>query len=336
MADSTPSSVFDRFEIKNVTYKTVGDTPIEASIMIPKALLKSQTGKPTPVAIRWHGGFLVTGHRLLADWYPKFILDLCLERNAIAITVDYRLVPEASGAEILEDVKDFYSWLATPGNLARQLPAGIEADLDNLLVTGESAGGYLSFMSATLGLPAIKAVVMHYPMLDLRADHYTKAYEKHIFDPPVPQIPAQVLSKHIAGLTGHEVVASDLPVARIPLAMSMVQQGRTADFLGKERSLYPLEMLEDGTISKLPPLWILHGKQDTAVPAEGTYRFLDLLRDKVPGAKVHATFEDGEHGFDNHAPATEEAATLDTAWVKEGVRFVEEYWLIKCAGTLQN
>ncbi|TKA77245.1 hypothetical protein B0A55_06143 [Friedmanniomyces simplex] len=327
MSDLAASPKFAPFSVTDFTYKTVGDTPIEASILIPKAMLENH-GKKVPLAVRFHGGFLVTGHRLFADWYPQFILDFCQQHGAIVITADYRLMPEAKGTEILDDIKDFYAWLLTPGNLHSHLPAGVEVDPNNLLVTGESAGGYLAFMSTLIAPSAIKAVVMHYPMLDLRAAHYTEAYVKHIFNPPVPQIPGHVLADYLAGLKGGEIVTSAIPLARVPLAMSMVQQGRFEELFGGERSLYPLDLLEDGAMDsvRLPAMWIMHGKQDSAVPVEGTHRFVEKLRESVPGVEVHVSLEEGEHGFDNHAPGSGEAATLETGWVAEGLGFVERYW----------
>ncbi|KAK0948056.1 hypothetical protein LTR29_000580 [Friedmanniomyces endolithicus] len=316
MSDLAGSPKFANFSITDFTYTTVDDTPLEASLLIPNTILQSpHPSKPAPLAIRFHGGF--PRHRP-----PP-------QHGAVVITVDYRLLPEAKGIEILNDVKAFYAWLAKPGTLTSLLPAGVEMDIDNLLVTGESAGGYLAFMSALIAPKAIKAVVMHYPMLDLRAPHYTQAYTKHIFDPPVPQIPKAVLDGFLANLKGNEVVASAVPLARVPLAMSMVQQGRFEELFGSERSLYPIDVLDDGVVSessRLPAMWILHGKQDTAVPVEGTHKFVEKLREKVPGVQLHVTIEDGEHGFDNHAAGSGEAATLETAWVKEGVEFVEKFW----------
>jgi len=257
----------------------------------------------------------------IASRYPQFVLDLCLKHDAVAITVDYRLMPEASGAEIIKDVDDFYAWLRAPGNLAAHLPAGVEVDLENLLVTGESAGGYLTFHSALLASAEVKVIVLHYPMLDLRDPHYTTAYYKPLFDPPVPPIPPKVLEDHVAGLNGTEVVTNAVPMDRMPIVLSMGLEGRFGDFLGDERSLYPLEVLEDGWTSKpaLPPTWILHGKQDLAVPIEGTHRFVERLQAHAATTPLHLTYEDGQHGFD-------EVTSSDTMWVKEGVQFIEKYW----------
>lgn len=54
----SPSPKFDSLE---VSYKRVRATDIPVSIWIPKSLGK---GEKCAVAVRWHGGGLVTGSRL--------------------------------------------------------------------------------------------------------------------------------------------------------------------------------------------------------------------------------------------------------------------------------
>lgn len=256
------------------------------------------------------------------------MLDFALKHQAIIVTPDYRLMPEANGLDILNDVKCFFAWLLEPGNLASHLPAGVEVDLDNILITGESAGGWLAWQSAVLYPKRAAAVIAHYPMLDLRAPHYTQAYEKQLFTPPAPQLPRHILDDFLRGLQGNEVVSSAIPPERVPLVLSIMQQGRIAEFLGKERVLYPLEVL--GELVTLPPMWILHGEGDSGVPVEGTHRYVEKLRERMPDAKLHLSVEQGEHGFDNHMPDTGEPASLaKTEWVKEGVKFVEQYWPVK-------
>jgi acetyl esterase/lipase len=104
---------FDPFSITDVTYKTVNHVPIEASILIPKLITGERPGK-YPLVVRWHGGFWMTGHRLFADWFPSFVLEWALKHNAIVVTPDYRLLPEANGTDILNDMKDFFAWLRNP------------------------------------------------------------------------------------------------------------------------------------------------------------------------------------------------------------------------------
>lgn len=105
---------------------------------------------------------------------------------------DYRLLPEATGEEILDDIDDFWAWLAKDFSSIVQ-ECGIEADLDRVLLSGESAGGYLSLQAAlTFNVspsphPRIRVLASSFPMLYLRSARYTQRYHKQIFD--APQLP---------------------------------------------------------------------------------------------------------------------------------------------------
>ena len=230
-------------------------------------------------------------------------------------------MPEANGLDILQDVRDLYNWLATPNNLSSHLPDGVSANLDNILVTGESAGGLLALQSALL--PASKekiaAVISHYPMIDMRDRYWTEDYEKQIFTPVAPQLPKNVLADYVSNLKGSEVVASAVPPDRVPLVISSLQQGRFSEFFGQDSSLYPIEVLDD--VTDLPPTWLLHGTGDSVVPVEGSYRYEKALKDKLPDAKLHVSYRPGDHGFDNDA-----SVSLQTDWVSEGVQFIEKFW----------
>lgn len=54
---------------------------------------------------------------------------------------DYRLLPEATGTDILEDVSSFWEWVhkGLSTELAK-IDDSISADLSSILVVGESAG----------------------------------------------------------------------------------------------------------------------------------------------------------------------------------------------------
>jgi acetyl esterase/lipase len=244
-----------------------------------------------------------------------------MAKDAIVISCDYRLMPEANGADILQDVRDFYNWLATPHNLDQYLPDGVSADVDNILVTGESAGGWLALQSSLL--PAsrkkVSAVISHYPMIDMRDPHYTGDYEKHLFTPVAPQLPRSILRDYISNLKGREVVSSAVPPDRVPLVISSLQQGKFGEIFGEDSSLYPIEVLD--SVTDLPPTWILHGTGDTVIPVEGTYKYEKRLREKLPDAKLHVTYRPGDHGFDN-----DPSVSLQTDWVKEGVEFIDSFW----------
>ncbi|KAH8093830.1 hypothetical protein DFH11DRAFT_1823072, partial [Phellopilus nigrolimitatus] len=79
-----------------------------------------------------------------ARWCPLWILELAMKHDAIFVAPDYRLLPEAKGVQILDDLDDFWAWLGRDLNDVVYKAHGLHADLDKVLVEGESAGGYLA------------------------------------------------------------------------------------------------------------------------------------------------------------------------------------------------
>lgn len=261
--------------------------------------------------------FKLIEYTRFGDW----VLNLALRNNAIIVSPDYRLMPEANGLEILQDLRDFYKWLFTPGNLTASLASGIEPNLENILVSGESAGGWASLQSGILSESKqnVRAIISQYPMIDMRDPHYTAEYEKALFDPPAPQLDHGILRKYMAKMKIGEVITSEIPPSRVPIVISALQQGKWGDWFGGDSSLYPIEMLDKLDI--IPPTWILHGKDDNVVPIDGTYKFVGHLKEKQPSARLHTSYRPGGHGFDNHGPAS-----LDEDWLKEGVDFIGQFW----------
>jgi len=244
-----------------------------------------------------------------------------LTKDAIIITPDYRLLPEVTGLEILDDVRDFFSWLSQPESLTSSLPNGVSVDKDNILVAGESAGGYLAIQSALLPASSSKVgvVIAQYPMIDFRDRYYTEAYDKQISRPPTPQLDPSILRDYLANMEVGGTIVSAVPQERMALVGSFIQQGMYGKLFGEDSNLYPLEVLEK--VERLAPMWVLHGIGDTIIPVEGSYKFEQAVKQKFPEAKLHTTYRDGDHGFDH-----EEAADLRTGWVKEGVSFIDKYW----------
>lgn len=116
------------------------------------------------------------------------LIELALLRGAIVVTPDYRLLPEANGHDILEDLASFWEWL--PKNLETKLTSyypesGIRPDFDRILATGGSAGGWLVSQSMFLHPEInIQAAIMSYPMIDLRDRFFAEKFEKPIFGLP--------------------------------------------------------------------------------------------------------------------------------------------------------
>ena len=180
-----------------------------------------------------------------------------------------------------------------------------------------SAGGYLAVQSAiTQPAGSIRAVVAGYPMLDFKAPWYTKSFAKFPFGRPMES--ASIVDDHLAAMKTGDVVSAVNPPARFPLAVATVQHGRYPEILGSDASLYPLETI--GTVESFPNLFVYHGKNDSAVPAEGTKKFVEKFKLVLPECKVLMKIEAGDHGFDI-------PVGLETPWMKEGLTFVTDEWL---------
>lgn len=233
-------ALLDAFVRKDVTYKKLAGHSFQASILVPKDVCQGTC----PLIVRWHGGGLVNGYRLHTEWLPPYIITHAQRSQAIVVLPDYRLLPGVSSArDILQDVQDFFAWLFE-GDLNTHLPTGLCANLDNLLVSGESAGGWLAIQSGfILGPSKIKAVIAQYPMIDMRDDHWSAKVEGKYLQGS-PTVDQKILDEILSAGT-ENIVTNRIPPEGGELYIGLVQQGRYGDLFGQDKALYPLELLEE-------------------------------------------------------------------------------------------
>ncbi|KAG5797476.1 hypothetical protein H9Q69_003497 [Fusarium xylarioides] len=183
----------DDFNIATFTYKVIDEQPILLDLFVPKALPSGER----PVLIRFHGGFLVYGSRDNLQLTPPRILEYALEHNSILVSCDYRLLPESNAVQILEDIDDAWSWVQSSLDeaIGTMTNGNSCADLGRVLVSGESAGGYLALQLALRHPTAFRAVITSYPLIDMRSDHFCKAYHKQMGQ--YPQIDYELVSQHL-------------------------------------------------------------------------------------------------------------------------------------------
>ena len=180
-------------------------------------------------------------------------------------------------------------------------------------------GGYLAIQSALSQGPKVAACMASYAPIDLKIPFFTTAYKRSMVG--FPMQPVDMIEKHIASLKGDEVVSTASPPGRLDLAFASIQQGKYVELLGSDQSLFPMERLE--SVKDIPRLFILHGKADSAVPYQSSAAFVEKLKVTHPEVKVlYIVVDEEEHGIDAKA-------TLDTAWLKEGLDFITPTWLGK-------
>ncbi|KAF2807641.1 alpha/beta-hydrolase [Mytilinidion resinicola] len=312
MVASNPETRFDAFHHHTIPYKTINNQPIDAELLIPKAI----TPGPHPLVAQFHGGGLFTGKALYADWFPPYLVSFALANAAVIVAPNYRLLPEHSGADVLADLADFWAWLhgALPALLSSKAE-GVTADLDRLLVAGESAGGWLALQSV-YSLPAgtIKAMHLPYPM----SQPLPGGNKKEMMGMSLPD--AAAVEAWLAAIKPGVVVSSAAPPARLLEGLALMQQpGRRTQFLGEGKRFNPYEGLDDATW--FPRTWVIHGADDEVVSVDYSVQLVEKLDRLFPG-KARLTVKPGNHGFDGEVDPEKEE------WLKEGLEWVREAWLL--------
>ena len=97
-----------------------------------------------------------------------------------------------------------------------------------------------------------------------------------------------------------------------------MQNGRFLEFFGREPHLSPLERLSQAKV--VPLTFILHRSEDSAVPVEGSKKFVEALGRVHPETEVILKTPCDDHGVDV-------AVTVETEWMKEGLALITERWL---------
>jgi acetyl esterase/lipase len=236
------------------------------------------------------------------------ILELALKHRAILVTPDYRLRPESQLADSIDDMRDFWKWVQTS---LPQLP-GIEVDVSNLAVVGESAGGTFAGQAALLDMiHPIRVIIMQYPVLNIEG--HLEWLES---SPDAQKIPTSLLDDHVANVIPGHIVTRVPNGLRVDLLTSMLQNGRFAD-IKSHPYLDPIHSLEKA--GPLPPVFLFHGRHDTSVRVGDSELWAEKLKKLQPYVPFHFVVRDGEHCFD-------QTDGLATPWLEEPIEFVEQYW----------
>lgn len=317
IARTTAATRFASFDIHETFYKRIGSFDILVAILIPKNLKPGRH----PLHVKWHGGGLISGDALLQDWFSNYLVSFTHRTSSAIVLPNYRFVPEHSGADILEDIRDFWTWadrdLAT---FVRKAAPGVEVNLDQLLVSGDSSGGWHALHSV-FELPEgrIKALLLLYPMVKKWCKSKDLLRE---WGRPTPD--EEVIDAHLTQVPKGSVVSSDRFLAREELADAFSANEHRWDLaFGTDKKLHPTERLREKRV--FPPTLILHGDADKSVSLEDCVDFVRKVEEVFgPAASegMHLLVREGEeHGFDI------EFAEQDEPWLAEELRWLEKVWL---------
>ncbi|KAI1793370.1 alpha/beta-hydrolase [Ganoderma leucocontextum] len=154
----------------SLVYKRVADHPINVDIY-PPAPSNPHSQDPLaspprlPAVVYFHGGALTAGNR--RSWFPAWLHRWVVSSGIVFISADYRLIPPATGHDILADIKDLVTFLDRDVNkfiIGALGEHAFEIDSHALAVAGSSAGALCAYLAATHASPKPKAVLSLYGM----------------------------------------------------------------------------------------------------------------------------------------------------------------------------
>jgi acetyl esterase/lipase len=269
-------------------YKTVGDVKVEADVYRPEG------DEVRPVVVWIHGGALIVGSR---SQVPKQILELCTRERFVFVSLDYRLAPEVKLPQIAEDLQDAFRWLHESG------PKLFHADTSRIVVTGGSAGGFLTMLSGAIVKPKPTALVAYWGYGEIDGE-WTRAKSTH-HGAPVPREEA------LAGVNknGKVLTNTDDPAegkARGGYYRHLRQTGGwSLGVTGIDAVKEPGKLDRFCPVKNItkdyPPILMVHGTEDTDVPY---FCSTDMAKELTKHGVKHEllTVEKAEHGLRDGDP----------------------------------
>ena len=249
------------------------------------------------------------------EWFSAYMVHFLIRNNAIAVFPNYRLTPEHTGDDILEDIASLGTWLTSSlSAYVKSKEPSVEPDLSRVLVAGDSAGGWMSLQSV-LSLPenTFRACFIQYPMVSnctLSPDAITMGQ---------PIAPKEELDGFLASIKPGTIISAATPPARMGVMTMLQAHGRWGEFFGTGPHLMPYTRIESAKF--FVPLYVLHGKDDTLVPVKETEKFVERARQLFPETRIELATPPGEHGFDDSIYEEDEP------WLAELIKGVEKSWL---------
>ncbi|KAH8593127.1 Alpha/Beta hydrolase protein [Bisporella sp. PMI_857] len=188
---------------------------------------------------------------------PDRLVQFGASLDAVIVSPEYRLLPEASGADILDDLAHFWDWVHKflPSVLSERWP-GHSLNLDRIAVAGESAGGYLALQSASIFSAAgIKLVMAQYCALDIENPAYNPA--------PITPPTDDYLHTYLKSIKPGSVRLSSPFPEKWELAQAILNAGRHREFIGPDERMNIRRNIRRA--ERLPAMWIAQGMDDDLV-----------------------------------------------------------------------
>jgi acetyl esterase/lipase len=228
-----------------------------------------------PVVVFFHGGALMGGNRKLT---PKSgsLLEALLKADYVVVSVDYRLAPQVKLPVILEDLRDACAWVRQRG------PELFRIDPEQFFVMGQSAGGYLTQMSALIVKPRPRALVSFWGYGDIAGPWYA---QPDAFYRQQPLVTKDEADKE-GGMRLYLYCRQQGLWPKVLTGHDPATDNRAFDPYCPVRNVTP----------EYPATLLVHGTKDTDVPYALSVDMAKALTAK--GVKHQfITIPDGGHGF---------------------------------------
>ncbi|KAI8802023.1 Alpha/Beta hydrolase protein [Cladochytrium replicatum] len=300
------------------SYKSVDGDPISATFFPAP---ESDTKTPRPLLVFAHAGGMVVGGR--SDFPPQW-LGYAGQSGWHFLTFSYQLLPPGNASTLIADVKDLGNWIGSSLNTLL-VPHDQSVDLSRIIVSGQSAGGYIAYQCGRLFPPEVRprAVLSFVGSAcdwgpGSSSTWYTHpkpdGYQFRPNEPPITSFTEDMFTELLAGAVSH---VSDIPFSSSPQVQLRSSYYRYLIATGTYAEKFGIE---DGPViphmdASFPKTAIVHGNKDTLTPIEEAKAVFERLNGYGVEVKLFE-IEGGDHDSDPGGPKVLEAFDLIHEWLK--------------------
>ncbi|HZN14777.1 MAG TPA: alpha/beta hydrolase [Acidimicrobiales bacterium] len=220
-----------------------------------------------PVLVQIHGGAWVIGSK---EQQGRPLMMHLAARGWVCVSINYRLSPRSRVPDHLIDVKRAIGW-------TREHAADYGGDADFIVVTGGSAGGHLT------ALAALTANDPEYQPGFEDVDTSVRA--------AVPYYGVYDMTNELGTRYGRQRLES--------LLERMMFKAKFADDRAPFDRYSPLVRAKSlAGDTKIPPFFVIHGRNDSLVPVDEARHFVAALRAASDAPVLYAELPGAQHAFD--------------------------------------
>jgi acetyl esterase/lipase len=260
--------------------------PTTAGHALEVDVIGGDTSMLRPCVMWIHGGGLIFGSRTISP--RPFFIETLIDLGFVIVSVDHRLAPEVKLAEIVDDVGELWRWLHDEG------PSRFGAEPGRICIAGASAGAYLSLLAGYKFLPKPRAIASLWGFGDITATWEAEPSKHYLKAPMVSRSDAWASLRltSVPTASGEDRSLFYLYCRQQGLWLPEVTGHALPDQLAWLRQFCPLYHIEQD----FPPTVLVHGRDDSDVPASESDNLAATLRAKGVRHEYHSLPGVG-HGF---------------------------------------